>query len=111
MNEENRDYKLYIPSNVKTRLEFFNGYGISEFISTVIVAGVLLPISFFVYKLKGDFFIPVIIEFIGIAGTIIMTTKDVNNLCVISQIKFMIDFVKAQKRYDYKYYNKFKDGV
>ena len=111
MNEENRDYKLYIPSNVKTRLEFFNGYGISEFISTVIVASVLLPISFFVYKLKGDFFIPVIIEFIGIAGTIIMTTKDVNNLCVISQIKFMIDFVKAQKRYDYKYYNKFKDGV
>ena len=28
MNDEN-DYKLYIPSNVKTRMEFFKGYGVN----------------------------------------------------------------------------------
>ena len=39
MNEHDNDneYKLYIPTNVKTRLEFFKGYGIKELISTVIV--------------------------------------------------------------------------
>lgn len=110
MNIENKEYKLYVPSNVKTRLEFFNGFGISELISTGIVALILLPISFIVYKLKGSFFIPVIIEFIGIAGTIMMTTKDMNNLCVISQIKLMIEFAKKQKKFEYKYYNKFDDG-
>ena len=52
----------------------------------------------------------VIIEFIGIAGTIMMTTKDMNNLCVISQIKLMIEFAKRQKKFEYEYYNKFDDG-
>lgn len=34
MDNEN-DYKLYIPSNVKTRMEFFKGYGVKELISTI----------------------------------------------------------------------------
>ena len=108
MNSEEKDYKLYVPSNVKTRLEFFNGFGISELITTAIMAGCCLPISFIVYKIKGSFLIPIIIEFI--AGTIMMTTKDSNNLCVVTQIKFMIEFSKMQKKFDYEYYNKLKDG-
>ena len=110
MNSEEKDYKLYVPSNVKTRLEFFNGFGISELITTAIMAGCFLPISFIVYKIKGSFLIPIIIEFIVIAGTIMMTTKDSNNLCVVKQIKFMIEFSKMQKKFDYEYYNKLKDG-
>ena len=39
-----------------------------------------------------------------------MTTKDSNNLCVVTQIKFMIEFSKMQKKFDYEYYNKLKDG-
>ena len=38
-----------------------------------------------------------------------MTTKDSNNMCVVTQIKFMLDFSKIQKRFDYKYYNKYRD--
>lgn len=110
MNNEEKDYKLYVPTNVKTRLEFFNGFGISELITTVIVAGCLLPISFIVYKIKDSFLIPIIIEFIGIAGTVMMTTKDANNLCVVTQIKFMINFSRIQKKFDYEYYNKLKEG-
>ena len=62
MNSEEKDYKLYVPINVKTRLEFFNGFGISELITTAIMAGCFLPISFIVYKIKGSFLIPIIIE-------------------------------------------------
>ena len=109
--DENNEYKLYIPTNVKTRLEFFKGYGIKELISTVIVLVALLPISFIVYKLKDNFLLPVVIEFIGVAGTIIATTKDDNNLCVVSQIKYMIEFSKIQKQYRYKYYNKLRDDI
>lgn len=110
MNNEETDFKLYVPTNVKTRLEFFNGFGISELITTAIVAGFFLPISFIVYKIKGSFLIPIIIEFIAIAGTVMMTTKDANNLCVVTQIKFMINFSKIQKKFDYEYYNKLKEG-
>lgn len=109
LNSEENDFKLYVPSNVKTRLEFFNGFGVSELITTVIVAGIFLPFSFILYKIRGVFLLPVILEFLAVAGTIMMTTKDANNLCVVTQIKFMINFSKIQKKFDYKYYNKFKD--
>ena len=45
MNSEENEFKLYVPTNVKTRLEFFNGFGVSELITTVIVAGIFLPFS------------------------------------------------------------------
>ena len=107
MKNEN-EYKLYIPTNVKTRTEFFKGYGLKELLYTVIVFACLFPISFIIYKYKGSFFIPILIEFIGVAGTIISTTKDDNNLCVIEQIKFLIKFRNTQKQYRYKYFNKLK---
>ena len=107
MDNEN-DYKLYIPSNVKTRLEFWKGYGVKELIYTGIVFLLLLPISLIVYKLKGSLLLSVVIEFIGVAGTIIATAKDENNLCVTRQIKFLIDFVNTQKQYRYKYFNKWR---
>lgn len=90
-------------------MEFFKGYGVKELISTIIVFSCLLPISSIVYKLKGSFLLPIVIEFIGVAGTIIATAKDENNLCVVKQIKFLIDFSKTQKEYRYKYYNKWRD--
>ena len=106
---ENKDeYNLYIPSNVKTRVEFFKGYGIKELISTVIVFFCLLPISIIIYKIKNNLLLPIVIEFLGVAGTIISTTKDENNLCVTKQIKFLIDFAKTQKQYIYKYHNKWR---
>lgn len=106
---EDKDYKLYIPTNVKTRLEFFKGYGIKELIITVIVLVALLPVSFIVYKIRGDYLLPVVIEFIGVAGTVIAVAKDDNNLCLVSLIKFMLQFSKTQKEYRYKYYNKWRD--
>ena len=109
MNSEESDFKLYVPTNVKTRLEFFNGFGVSELITTFIVAGICLPFNFVLYKIRGAFLLPVILEFLAVAGTIIMTTKDSNNLCVVTQIKFMINFSKIQKKFDYRYYNKLKD--
>lgn len=108
---EDKEFKLYIPTNVKTRLEFFKGFGIKELIIAVIVLVGLLPISFAIYVIKDNYLLPVVIEFIGVAGTVMFTTKDDNNLCVVSQIKYMIDFSKIQKQYRYKYYNKWRDEL
>lgn len=108
MEDKQKDFRLYIPSNVKTRLEFFKGYGIKELIISVIVLITLLPISFLIYKLKDNYLIPVLVEFIGVSATVICTTKDENNLCVVDQIKYMLDFAKMQKKYEYKYFDKWR---
>lgn len=107
---ENNEIKLYIPSNVKTRLEFFSGYGVKELISTIIVFAILLPVSIAVYFIRKDLLIPIIIEFIGIAGTVLATAKDKNNLCVVDQIKYMIEFSKEQKKFEYKYFDKWRNN-
>lgn len=110
MKENEKKLKLYIPSNVKTRLEFFKGYGVKELIWTISTIVALLPISIVVYMLNGkQFLVPVLIEFIGVAGMVIAITKDSNNLCIVDQLKYMIDFSKSQKKYEYKYYDKWRD--
>ena len=106
---EDEETKLYIPSNVKVRLEFFKGYGVKELMSTIIVAVVLIPISIIAYHLGNqNYLLPVLIEMFGVVATIVATTKDDNNLCIVNQVKFMIDFAKSQKKYEYEYYDKWR---
>ena len=93
------DTRLYIPSNVKVRLEFFKGYGVKELIATILVAVFLIPISILAYYFgNNNYLVPVIIEMIGVVATIVATTKDENNLCIVNQIKYMIDFARTQKK-------------
>lgn len=106
---ENEETKLYIPSNVKVRLEFFKGYGVKELISTIIVAIALIPISIIVYYLGNqNYLLPVVIEMFGVVATVVATTKDENNLCIVNQVKHMLDFAKTQKKYEYQYYDKWR---
>jgi len=104
------DTRLYIPSNVKVRLEFFKGYGVKELIATILVAVFLIPISILAYYFgNNNYLVPVIIEMIGVVATIVATTKDENNLCIVNQIKYMVDFAKTQKKYNYEYYDKWRE--
>ena len=106
---EKEETKLYIPSNVKVRLEFFKGYGVKELISTIWVAVGLIPISIIVYYLGNqNYLLPVVIEMFGVVATVVATTKDENNLCIVNQVKYMIDFAKTQKKYEYEYYDKWR---
>lgn len=106
---ENEDIKLYIPSNVKVRMEFFKGYGIKELIITIIVAVALIPISVFVYYFNNqNYLMSVLIEMFGVVAIVVATTKDENNLCIVNQVKYMIDFARTQKKYEYKYYDKWR---
>jgi len=103
------EFRLYIPSNVKIRTEFFNGYGVKELIITAIAVISLIPVSIIAYYLSDkNYLMPVIIEMIGALVAIVVTSKDENNLCIASQIQYLIRYIKSQKKYSYKYYNKWR---
>ena len=107
---EEEKIKLYIPSNVKVRMEFFKGYGVKELVATITVAICLIPVSIIAYFCGNkSYLIPVIIEMIGVLTTVIATTKDENNLCVVNQVKFLIDFLKMQNNFEYEYYDKWRN--
>lgn len=102
--EENNN-NLYIPANIRTRLEFFKGYGVKELVTTIGVVTFSFPIVLALYKFKSTL-IAIIFLFFVIATSVISITKDDNNLCIAEQIKFMIRTAKMQKKYEYKYYDK-----
>lgn len=101
--------KLYIPANIKTRLEFYRGYGVKEFIITILVAIISLPFCFLISSIKSTT-IAVVVFFIIVATAVISLTKDENNLCVANQVKFLINKLRMQKKYKYRYYDKRRGG-
>ena len=102
---ENDNDNLYIPANIRTRLEFFKGFGVKELVTTIIVVAFSLPIVFILYKFKSTLVAIIFLLFV-ISASVISLTKDDNNLCIVEQIKFMIRNAKMQKKYKYIYYDK-----
>lgn len=102
------DNNLYIPANIKTRLEFFRGYGVKELVTTIIVVAFFLPIIVILYKCVSTL-TAIVFMLVIIAVTVVSLTKDENNLSVVKQIGFMIKSAKMQKKFKYKYYDKRRD--
>jgi len=97
------DEKLYIPMGVKPEAEIFSGFGRKQLVQAVIGslgAGVVAAIIWFV---SGSVTSTVITVLAGIAGSVMMTTKDQSNLSVVDQLQNMFRFYKSQKYYPYRY--------
>ena len=97
------DEKLYIPMGVKPEAEIFSGFGRKQLVQAVIGslgAGVVAAIIWFV---SGSVTSTVITVLAGIAGSVMMTTKDQSNLSVVDQLQNMLRFYKSQKYYPYRY--------
>ena len=105
---DEKQNELYIPSNVKTRLEFFKGYGVKEMVITLIVMAFSLSIAFGIYAFKGTL-AAVIFLFVVVAGTVISVTKDENNMCVAKQVGYMMKNSKMQKKYRYNFFDKWHE--
>lgn len=101
--EEKKKNALYIPQGLKTRVEIFEGYGKEELVKTIIVtvvAGFLDVLLYFIFK---NTVVSVVFILVAIAGSVMMLTKDKNNISVVDQVGFMVRFAKSQKVYKYKY--------
>lgn len=97
---------LYIPVKIKTRFEFFDGFGISELIPTIIAAIISVIVASIVHGITGGgATMPILIVLISVAATAISLAKGVNNLSVIDQIRQFIRFSRGQKIYKYRKIN------
>lgn len=94
---------LYIPSNIKTRQEFFEGYGATELYKTIGTATICSIFCLILYAINHSIALSVVIMLSGIAASIMFVTKDRNNQSVLDQIVLMIRFSKSQKKYQYNY--------
>ncbi len=94
---------LYIPSNIKTRLEFFEGYGTFELIITLISAVISSLIAIIIYNRTENTTLAVLFALIMVALTITVIIKDRNNQSIMGFILNFFKFLFSQKKYIYGY--------
>ncbi len=103
------NYDLYIPSNVKTRTEIFEGYGKNEIIQSVIASAVILGIGLVIFSFNESVSFIVVFVLSGISASIMCVTKDKNNQSVVDHLKNLIAFTRNQQSFKYKYLNEWGD--
>lgn len=109
MEENNRQIILYIPSNVKTRSEIFEGFGKAEILQTLIATVFIVLVAFLIFSINHSVSFLVVFILVGIAGSVMCVTKDKNNQSVIDQLKNMIRFAREQQKYKYIYLKEWGD--
>ena len=100
---------LYIPVNIKTRFEFFDGYGVKELIPTVIAALVSGFFAFVIHALAGGTIMPVLLVLITVAASVMALSKGDNNMSVVDQTKCVLSFMRDQRKYPYHFTNEWGD--
>lgn len=93
--------RIYIPTNVKTEVILFDGFGMGELGKTALFTLVGIAIASITYICKHNLGMLVLIILISAAVGVALTSKDQTNQCVIDYTKNMIRFAKSQKRYLY----------
>lgn len=94
---------LYIPVNIKTRFEFFDGYGFRELVPTVAAALVSGFFAFVIHAAAGGAILPVLIVLVTVAASVTALAKGENNMSVIDHTKCVVRFAREQRKYDYYY--------
>jgi len=100
---------LYIPVNIKTRHEFFDGYGVAELLPTIIAALVSGFFAFVIHALAGGTILPVLVVLVTVAASVMALAKGENNMSVVDQVKCVLRFSREQRKYPYHYTDEWSD--
>lgn len=94
---------LYIPMGVKTENELFSGFGKRELKQAFVGSLIGIIAAIILYVTTENVAMTMIMVLTCIFGSVIMTTRDANNLSVIDQMTNMMAFGRGQKIYPYRY--------
>lgn len=94
----NKEDKIYVPKNVRKRLEFFRGFGVKELIITLIVGILSIIPTIFLYKYGHQAF-AITFFLVIVATTIMLVVKDDNNVSFLQQLKLVCKSIFMQKKF------------
>lgn len=101
---------LYIPMGVTTEAELFRGFGKKEYGRAFVGSVICCIIAFFIWIITQNVAMTMIMVLTGIFGSVIMTTRDNNNLSVVDQLGNMLLFARGQKIFPYRYQDEWDYG-
>ena len=97
--EENK--KIKIPTEIKLKTEFFDGYGIQELIKTIIAGGISSLIAYIVYLFSHQTILATFIVLGVIVISVVALTKGQNNFSMVDTIKNILKYNFMQREYKY----------
>lgn len=93
---------LYIPMGVKSEPEWFPGFGRQQLSQAVIGSCISSILGLMLWLVTSSVPFAIVTLLTGISASVMMTTRDRNNLSVLDQVRFMLRFAKTQKLYPYR---------
>lgn len=96
------DMILYVPSGVKSESELFNGLGRRELFQSLVGAGCSGIMAIILWLIFRNVAATIVSILAGIFGSVMMCTKDQNNMSVTDQAIQMIRFSRSQQIYPYR---------
>ena len=100
-NQENES--LYIPQGIKKKREYFSGYGKYELYITLVSVFIASIICFLIYTIFRNLLLAVFLILVIPFTTVLYIAKNDSNISVVDEIRFMVRFMKDQKKYLYVY--------
>lgn len=95
--------KLYMPSNITTKREVFDGFGNKEIKAFLIISIINIIISSFV-MIYNKTFQSFIISFIIISViNYYLVKKDINNYSTAVYVGYILKYFTKQNKYKYEY--------
>lgn len=92
---------IKIPTEIKLKTEFFDGYGIQELIKTIVVGVIASIIAYIVYLFTNQTILSTFLVLGAIVISVIALIKGQNNFSMVDLIKNIIKFSLIQKEYKY----------
>jgi len=92
---------IKIPTDIKLKTEFFDGYGMKELIQTIIVGAVSSVIGYIIYLFTHQTIYATFFVIGAIVITVISVIKGRNNFSMLDSIKNLIKFELMQREYKY----------
>ena len=93
---------IKIPTEIKLKTEFFDGYGMQELVKTIIVGAIASIIAYIVYLFTHQTLFSTFFVLGAIVVSVVALIKGNNNFSMVDSIKNLIKFIIMQKEYKYE---------
>lgn len=93
---------IKIPSQIRLKTEFFEGYGIEELVKTIVVLCIAVVIGYIIYLFTKITLISTFFVIGSVVIAVIFLTKNRNNFSMADNIKNIVKYELMQKRYKYE---------
>lgn len=92
---------LYIPQGIKTRREYFDGFGKEELIYMIVSVLISAVVAYLYYQIFRNIFWAMLIVMIVPTVVVFLSIKTETNMSVFDEIKLLLEYQKSQKYYPY----------